>query len=176
MVENDSLWYVDAVLRRRFEWSLLVAVFGLAVAVSSGWWPDAGVEARVQQLIADLNAGGTAGAQAATELMRWGPSAKAAVPALIVHSNHGEDFVVLNALIRVGPRAATGALIQALEGKDKGTAAFAAHVIGFYGPAAAAAKPALLKAASDPDLKDAAAEALRAVEGEIDFTEQQRQR
>jgi hypothetical protein len=174
VVDSHSLWYVDRVLTRRFEWSLLVAVFALAVAVSSGWWPNAAVDAHIQHLIADLDAGGTARANATTELMRWGPSARAAVPALIAH--HSEDLLALNALIRIGPGVATGALVQALEGKDKKAAAFAAQVLGFYGPAAAAAKPALLKAVSDPDLKDAAAEALRAVEGEEDFTQQLRRR
>jgi len=176
VVDNPSLWYVDRVLTSRFEWSLLVVVFALAVAGSSGRWPNAAVDARVQQLIADLSSNATARQHACVELMRMGPSAGPAVPALIAHSEHGQDFMVLNTLIRIGPGAATGALIQALEGKDKKNAAFAAQVIGMYGPAAAAAKPALLKAASDPELKYAAAEALRAVEGEIDFTEPMRRR
>lgn len=174
MVDSHSLWYVDRVLTRRFEWLLLVTVFAFAAVVSSGLWSNAAVDAHIQHLMADLDAGGTARAKATTELMRWGPSARAAVPALIAHQS--EDLLALNALIRIGPGAATGALIQTLEGKDKKAAAFAAQVLAFYGPAAAAARPALLRAASDAELKYAAADALRAVDGEVDLTEELQRR
>lgn len=176
MVENRTLWYVDRVLSRWFEWWLLLVVFALSAAVSSGFWPHAALNKRVQQLITDLGAGATAHANACTELMRLGPAAGAAVPALLAHADRGEDVLALNTLLRIGPAAATGGLIQALEGKDKKTALLAAQVIGLFGPAAAAAKPALLRAASDPDLQSAAAAALRAVEGEVDFTQELRRR
>jgi hypothetical protein len=151
------------VSQSRFDYLLLLGIFLLSAAMSSGHWPNAALDTRVQQLVGDLRRGFTAYGRACTEIMRIGPPAGAAVPALLAHVDQGNEALAVNALLAIGPAAATGGLIQALDGEDKKTARFAAQVIGLFGPAAAAAKPALLRAATDPDLQSAATESLREI-------------
>jgi HEAT repeat protein len=105
---------------------------------------------------------------AAIELMRMGPSARAAVPALIANlgkkRDPGETSMMANALLRIGPGAALPALIGALSSDDPDVASGAAFVIGGFGRAARSAVPALLKALENPRTRASASASLKMIQ------------
>lgn len=127
-------------------------------------------EARVQALIGQLQTGDEMKRMAAAEeLMRMGPAAGAAVPALIENLGEGRrnqlvNVAATNALLRIGPGGALGPLMAALERDDAQIAAGAAITIGGFGRSGRAAVPALQKALQRPDLRASASVALRMVE------------
>lgn len=104
--------------------------------------------------------------QAAFKVMRMGPAASAAVPALIENLGTGRgkeqalNVAATNALLRIGPGAALAPLVEALEGEDREVAYGAAFTIGGFGRSAKSAVPALMKALEDPDTREPAATAL----------------
>ncbi|MFI5365280.1 MAG: hypothetical protein ACHQ4J_06615 [Candidatus Binatia bacterium] len=148
----------------RFESRLLGAVFLAGILVTSGRWPNAARDVRVQQLIVDLkSSAGDVRVDAYRELRGLGPAARAAVPALIEQLEDPWNTDVINALLAIGPGSALEPLTQALD--TKGSAARgAAMVIAAFGPAARSARPALLKAREDPELRSFAVSALREID------------
>lgn len=148
----------------RFESRLLGAVFLAGILVTSGRWPNAARDVRVEQLIDDLkSSAGDMRVDAYRELMRLGPAARAAVPALIERLDDPWNTDAINALLAIGPGSALEPLVQALNAKGA-TARGAAMVIAAFGPAARSARPALLKAREDPELRSLAVSALREID------------
>jgi HEAT repeat protein len=129
--------------------------------------------AEVGQLIAQLQSDDVrVCAAAADRLMRLGPSARAAVPALIQNLGTGAgkrqmvNVTATNALLRIGPRAALEPLIAALDDEDRDVAYGAAFTIGGYGRAAQSAIPALQRKMQDPHMGGAARNAIAMIRGE----------
>jgi len=144
---------------------LFVVAVLLAVVSAACSSEPAPVNPRMSELIHELNSGdNVAVSNAANELMRMGPAAAPAVPALIRHLGPGtgnNDIAVINALLRIGPGASLPALIEALEDEDENVAAGAAIAIGGFGRAARGAVPALMEALQRPATRSNAAESLR---------------
>jgi HEAT repeat protein len=104
---------------------------------------------------------------AARGLERYGPAARAAVPALTRAVNIGDSEIrvhVMRALQGIGPdaRSAIPALGTALSNPDVRVRRTAAEVLGRFGPLARSAEPALRQALFDRDLdvRQAASDAL----------------
>ncbi len=93
-------------------------------------------------------------------LARFGPDARAALPALIGWVNDGtSDTCVLEALVKIDPegKECVPALIRALGHEDGDVVRVAANCLGLLGPRAKAAVPALAAAVSrefDPAMED----------------------
>jgi HEAT repeat protein len=110
-------------------------------------------------------------AVAARGLERYGPAAKAAVPALTraVTVGDAENRIgALRALQAIGPDAqsAVPAITQALSYSDSRVRRTAAEVLGRFGPAARSALPALRQALSDSEaeVRQAASDALLSID------------
>jgi HEAT repeat protein len=107
---------------------------------------------------------------AARGLERYGPAARAAVPALTRAVNVGDSEIrvgVMRALDGIGPdaRSAIPAISRALSHSDYRVRRTAAEVLGHFGPLAKSAEPALRRALSDnePDVRQAASDALLSI-------------
>jgi HEAT repeat protein len=129
--------------------------------------------AEIGQLIAELESDDLRVSTAAADrLMRIGPPARAAVPALIRNLGTGAgkrqilNVMATNALLRIGPRAALGPLMAALDDEDRDVAYGAAFTLGGYGRAARSAVPALQRAVQDPYIGGAAQNAIAMIRGE----------
>jgi HEAT repeat protein len=127
-------------------------------------------DARIRELIVQLQSGDEVKRMnAAEELMRIGPPARAAVPALIENLGEGRrnqlvNVAATNALLRIGPGSSLAPLIAALDGDDPEIAAGAAITIGGYGRGGRPAVSALTKAMQKPNLRESATVALRMIE------------
>jgi HEAT repeat protein len=142
---------------------ILVTCFGLLVVACAGPQANPQQEARIAELIQQLHARESVKRiDAATALMRIGPAAKSAVPALVenLKADPGEASMMINALLRIGPGAALPALVDALDSSDREVASNAAFAIGGFGRAARPVIPALLKALENPRTRSSAAAAL----------------
>jgi HEAT repeat protein len=133
------------------------------------------------QLIRDLGSPNARVAERASEkLMVMGPAAEAAVPALVRNLGPGNgarqmvNLSATNALLRIGPRAALPALVEAVQGDDPGIAYGAIWTLGGFGRAARAARPAILTALENPKLQSVADRILRMIDGEKDDREVRR--
>lgn len=127
----------------------------------------------VGRLIAQLDSTDVSVSSAAADrLMRLGPPARAAVPALIrcLGTGAGErqmlNVMAANALLRIGPRAALEPLIAALDDTDRDVAYGAAFTLGGYGRAAKSAVPTLQRAVQDPHIGGVARNAIAMIRGE----------
>ncbi len=107
---------------------------------------------------------------AAHGLERYGPAARAAVPALTRAVNVGDSEIrvgVMRALDGIGPdaKSAIPAISRALSHSDYRVRRTAAEVLGHFGPLAKSAEPALRRALSDnePDVRQAASDALLSI-------------
>lgn len=139
---------------------------GLAGCAGGSAQPSPEVSRLITQLHADdLNQR----TDAAMKLMRFGPAASEAVPALVENLGPGRgkaqmlNVSATNALLRIGPRAAVPALIAAVQGEDRDVAYGAAFTLGGFGAAARPAVPVLLAALDDPAVRPAAHTALQMI-------------
>jgi HEAT repeat protein len=115
---------------------------------------------------------------AARGLERYGPAAKAAVPALTRAVNVGDSEIrigVMRALQGIGPDAqsAVPAISRALSHSDLRVRRTAAEVLGRFGPAARSAEPALRQALSDSEaeVRQAASDALLSIDPNVRSSE-----
>ena len=146
----------------------------------------AGAQPSVQALAASLGSPDSRERiKAAMALSEAGPSAKDALPALtkaLADRNLNVRYFAGSALRGLGPAAASAVpalmamlktfpgAVPELEGPPRyfaDTRSVAAEALGAIGPAAKAARPALAEALKDPspDVREAAAEALKKVGG-----------
>jgi hypothetical protein len=148
----------------RFEQALILAVSLFSFAVAGGFWPDARRDERLQQVIAGLKSSDPSQrGRAYGDLRRFGPGGRAAAPELIEQLDNGRNTEAINALLAIGPGGTLDPLMGAL--KEKQTAIGAATMIGLFGPAARRARPALLGALEDSDVRVYAEQALQAIDG-----------
>jgi HEAT repeat protein len=91
--------------------------------------------------------------QAAMHLADYGPMAEPALPALVAALADLNEDLRLNAAIAVGKigKAAIPPLRDLLDGGDKDTRFYAIWALGWVGPDASEAAPALVKAMADKD-------------------------
>jgi HEAT repeat protein len=157
--------------------SLRSAAVGLLIAaclavLADGCTRESKPDPRVAGLIKKLETGSIEEkTQAAEDLANLGPAASPAVPALVKNlgSGHSSTRYVLNinstnALLRIGPRAALPALIEALKSDDLEIVNGAAITIGGFGRAARPAVPALLKTLQDQQTRESAKAALEMIQ------------
>jgi HEAT repeat protein len=111
---------------------------------------------------------------AARGLERYGPAAKAAVPALTRAVNVGDAEIrisIMRALQGIGPDAqsAVPVISRALSHSDSRVRRTAAEVLGRFGPAAKSAEPALRQALSDSEaeVRQAASDALLSIDSSV---------
>jgi HEAT repeat protein len=147
--------------------AIIATCMGLGVAACANTAPDPQQEARIAELIRDLHSQTPLKRMdAASALMRIGPPAKSAVPALVenLKAEPAEVSTMINALLRIGPGASLPALVNALDSSDGETASNAAFAIGGFGRAARPVIPALLKALENPRTRSSAAAALKFIQ------------
>jgi HEAT repeat protein len=127
--------------------------------------PDPRVAELVEQLESENANDRTS---AAVKLMKIGPPAYPAVPALIENlgdePDPGELAMTMNALLRIGPGSSLSPLIDALSSDNPGLASNAAFAIAGFGRAGRSAIPALMKALEDPEVRRSAAAALEEIQ------------
>jgi HEAT repeat protein len=104
---------------------------------------------------------------AAFSLGQVGPSAIPAVRAVVANGDERSKCHAVEALGWIGPPAVP-ALVEALKEDQPRISRIAARALGRLGPAAKAAESALLRTVGDPrpEVREAAAEALRQIRGE----------
>jgi hypothetical protein len=126
--------------------------------------------AHVQELIKQLHADTeNARWEAADELMRMGPRAKAAIPALIENLGDGGgphqivNVAAINALLRIGPRASLPPLMEALKSDDQQIVSGSLATLAGFGAAARPAVPAITKLLDNPKTRGDAASTLKMI-------------
>ena len=148
--------------------ALGVILLGLLV-VACSTPEDPRQAARVQELIGQLRKGDDrARFEAADEIMRIGPAAKAAVPALIEnigdgHTHQAVNVSAINALLRIGPRAAMPPLVEALKSDNPERVSGALVALAGFGQAAKSAIPDIQKLLDNPKTRASAASTLKMI-------------
>lgn len=148
----------------RFERWLAVIVLAGSVLTGAGWDYPPAADQYVRDLIGRLETKPGDG-ESYNMLRRLGPLAGAAAPTIVAHMRASNQTTAINALLGIGPHASLPPLLDALRSDDKKRALAAAQMLAVFGPAASAARPALLVAAADPVLQGEAVAALNAIDG-----------